>query len=123
MPEPAASPVSTAEGFAANWPSCPFCGGSARPAVMMMEDVDWQDVKSQSKRKDRWVIAVLNMIGLQTKPLKVCILEMGAGGNVTTIRGSSERISKSYIEAGADVKLIRVNADLPFGDEAEFAPG
>lgn len=113
------------DGFETNHPSCRFCGGRARPAVLMFEDVDWQDLKTQLERKNRWVHAVLNLIALQEvgRHLKVVILEVGAGANVTTIRNSAEQILRGCLAAGAKAQLVRINPEFPFGDEDDFAPG
>jgi NAD-dependent SIR2 family protein deacetylase len=112
--------------FTSNHPVCPFCQGAARPAVLMFDDADWQDVKSQLQRKQHWVHALLNIASLAPlsgSPLKVAILEIGAGGNVTTVRNSSEQILRGCLSAGATANLIRINPELPIGDEDDFAPG
>jgi len=124
MPE--STSRTTTSNFTSNHPQCPFCQGSARPAVLMFDDADWQDVKSQLQRKQHWVHALLNMISLAPvsgPPLAVAILEVGAGGNVTTIRNSSEQTLRGCLNAGANATLIRVNPELPLGDEDDFAPG
>jgi hypothetical protein len=48
--------------------------------------------------------------------LRVAILEVGAGGNVTTIRQLAENTVDSVRERGGVATLIRVNPDLPLAD-------
>ncbi|CAE8668375.1 unnamed protein product, partial [Polarella glacialis] len=108
-------------GFTTNHPQCRKCGGAARPAILMFSDSSWQDVDSQQERWDAWGNAVEQLGQRQSSgtALRVAILEIGAGGNVVTVRGTSERCFKEFRDAGADVRLIRVNPDLPLGDGQE----
>jgi NAD-dependent SIR2 family protein deacetylase len=119
--------VETAQSFSQNHPGCPFCKGPARPAVLMFEDKDWQDGLPQFQRKQRWVHALLNIIGLRQgtsrDPLRVAILEIGAGARVTSVRNSAEQILRGALAAGGEALLIRVNPEFPVGDEDDFAPG
>ena len=48
--------------------------------------------------------------------LRLTILEIGAGGNVTTVRHESEQIAERMARAGARVALVRVNPQLPLLD-------
>ena len=65
----------------------PRCGGRARPAILMFEDNDWVDSALQDRRYREWTAAV-RWLATETRsasnPLRVVILEVGAGGNVTT---------------------------------------
>ena len=100
--------------FATNWPTCPACGGPARPAVLMFEDCAWVDSAAQDRRYREWVLAVRSAATELDRPLRVAILEVGAGGNVTTVRCESEHVFR-----GADnveTTLIRVNPELPLPD-------
>lgn len=119
----ASSPSSASTAFQFNHPACAFCKGPARPAILMFEDEDWQDVAPQMQRKQRWLHAVLNLIGLREGGLAVMILEIGAGGAVTTVRESAEQVLRSCLAGGADARLVRVNPEMPLGDADEFAPG
>jgi len=117
-----------ATSFATNHPMCQHCGGAARPAILMFGDFGWQDVESQDRRWDRWTSAVRRYSHQretsQDEPrLRITILEIGAGGNVTTVRSTSESQFTNFREAGAIVKLIRVNPELPLGDGTPFKPG
>merc|ERR1711879_284478 len=105
---------------------CPKCGQPARPAILMFNDGEWRDNISQSSRWDAWQDAVKRIAAqkkLQGGALKIAILEIGAGGNVTTVRSTSERFLTLSRDAGCDAKLIRVNPDLPLGDDYRLRSG
>merc|ERR1712113_569117 len=127
MPPPG---VDGSAGFAENHPICPFCKAPARPAILMFGDSGFRDVVSQGMRWDDWSYAVkrvckeslIEKTGDAAKPLRVVVLEIGAGGNVTTVRNTSEKRLREFRRSGADVRLIRINPDYPLGDEEEFAP-
>eukprot|EP00746_Dinoflagellata_sp_MGD_P055617 gnl/MRDRNA2_/MRDRNA2_241828_c0_seq1.p1 gnl/MRDRNA2_/MRDRNA2_241828_c0~~gnl/MRDRNA2_/MRDRNA2_241828_c0_seq1.p1 ORF type:complete len:253 (-),score=38.55 gnl/MRDRNA2_/MRDRNA2_241828_c0_seq1:173-853(-) len=116
-------------GFGQSHPRCQFCGGPARPSVLMFNDGGWQDTYSQQQRWDAWTLAVQKLIeidslaGCKSGPLKVAILEIGAGADVSTVRSTSEEYLRTFNEAGGHVRLVRINPDFPFGDRADFAPG
>ena len=105
------------ETFDKNWPVCPRCGGRARPAILMFEDNDWVDSALQDRRYREWTAAV-RWLATETRsasnPLRVVILEVGAGGNVTTVRHESEHVFRN-VDAVATT-LIRVNPELPLPD-------
>ena len=105
------------ETFDKNWPVCPRCGGRARPAILMFEDNDWVDSAVQDRRYREWTAAV-RWLATETRsasnPLRVVILEVGAGGNVTTVRHESEHVFRN-VDAVATT-LIRVNPELPLPD-------
>ena len=46
-----------------------------------------------------------------------------AGNRVPTVRHNAERELRAWHEAGADVRLIRINPELPFGDHPKLKPG
>mmetsp|Transcript_30028 Transcript_30028/g.82420 ORF Transcript_30028/g.82420 Transcript_30028/m.82420 type:complete len:88 (+) Transcript_30028:1146-1409(+) len=52
-----------------------------------------------------------------TSKLRVAILEVGAGANVTTVRGTSETCLDEVHDAGADARLIRVNPAYPLAGQ------
>lgn len=122
MPGPA--PAAAEAGFAANHPVCRECGAPARPAILMFGDYNWTDSSAQSGRWSAWQKAVRERAQAAEGnggPLKVAILEIGAGGNVTTVRSTSESCLDGFLRAGADARLIRVNPDMPAGDGAKYA--
>jgi len=49
--------------------------------------------------------------------LRVAILEVGAGGNVTTLRQLAEDLLESVLDKGGVATLIRVNPDLFLADK------
>ncbi|CAK9062043.1 unnamed protein product [Durusdinium trenchii] len=113
----AESPASAAKrGFAANHPVCPECGGPARPAILMFGDYSWRDNDAQEDRWETWLDQVNDLATERTadfNPLRVALLEVGAGNNVTTVRSRSEHILRDLVEKGAEAKLLRVNPDFP----------
>jgi NAD-dependent SIR2 family protein deacetylase len=88
--QPAAAPAGKPQhGFVGNHPKCPRCAKCMRPSILMFADSDWCDDQAQRDRWDAWQSAVEEQAVAQkggTAPLRVAILEVGAGGNVTTIR-------------------------------------
>lgn len=123
MPFPASDEASVADGFTSNHPRCVYCKGPARPAILMFGDMDWQDVKPQEDRWDAWRKAISEEAKQATsrgQTLHVAILEIGAGGNVTTVRRISESCLGTFLSEGADARLIRVNPELPLGDGENY---
>jgi NAD-dependent SIR2 family protein deacetylase len=119
--------------FRCNHPRCLRCSGAARPAILMFSDGQWQDDVAQAERWTRWKSAVLaeaaacrasTTVGDDGGggPLRVVIVEVGAGGNVTTVRGVSESLLKQCSAAGAVSTLVRINPDLPLADDTENQP-
>ncbi len=90
-------------------PSCPNCGGLARPNILMFGDFGWLPHRTdgQSHRLSAW----LN--GLRVKSQKLAVVEIGAGHAVPTVRIESER---SAAHLGGT--LIRINprdSEVPSG--------
>lgn len=108
--------------FAANHPACAVCRGPARPAVQMFGDAAWRDVPAQAGRWERW-LGVVRELALEEVARAIVILEIGAGGRVTTVRKTSEQLLRTFRNAGADAHLLRVNPALPLGDGEALAPG
>ena len=50
---------------------------------------------------------------------RVAIIEIGAGGNVTTVRLRAEQLLKRWRKQGAECTLIRINPELPLADDKE----
>jgi len=112
-------------GFAANHPVCRECGGPARPAILMFGDFAWRDNDAQETRFDVWTEQLAELAkqrNTESAPLRVVLLEVGAGGNVTTVRNRSEGILKELVENGADARLLRVNPDFPLADKSSLEP-
>lgn len=114
-----------------NHPVCKHCGGPARPAILMFGDDAWQDCDMQQRRYRDWVGAACKLAQAREtggpdgfdRPLHVVVLEIGAGDNVTTVRSAAERTALGLHDAGAQVRLVRVNPELPLGDSLRLAPG
>lgn len=84
-------------------PVCPYCGGLARPNVMMFGDWDWIDRRSsdQSNRMDAWLSSV-------TRPI---VIELGAGTTIPSVRHFSQRVIHQF-----GGRLVRINpseCDVP----------
>eukprot|EP01052_Picozoa_sp_SAG31_P001234 SAG31_NODE_41_length_31342_cov_8.029286_24_plen_519_part_00 len=108
------------EGFTQNWPTCKHCGGAARPSILMFGDSRWVDDHEQAARWQNWRTTLLELAeeGDKHEPLRVVVLEVGAGGNVTTIRNLGESLVEKLLACHARPTLIRVNPDLPLADRA-----
>jgi NAD-dependent SIR2 family protein deacetylase len=85
-------------------PACPRCGGVARPNVLMFGDGDWIGSRSdeQHTRLSAWLAELTAMRA------RLCLLELGAGTGVPTVRMTSEAIARRL---GAT--LVRVNPREP----------
>ena len=55
--------------------------------------------------------------------LRVCILEIGAGGRITTVRNETENFASAIQKAGGGVTIVRVNPDLPLRDDRDVLKG
>lgn len=111
--------------FGQNHPKCPTCGGPARPAILMFNDGEWIDDEDQDLRHSKWAstvgkVASQRACADEEAPLRVVILEIGAGNNVTTIRSLAEKELGRLLDMRADAKLVRINPDFPCGDGDDF---
>ena len=99
-------PVDFATMRADHIPSCPRCGGTARPNILMFGDYSW--LSERSRAQEEGFAAFLE--GQRGSPLLV--IEMGAGSAIPTIRHLSERLGRA---PGA--RVVRINPR-----EAHIAP-
>jgi len=107
-----------------NRPSCPNCQKLARPAILMFGDCRWVDNDAQEDRYNAWLKAVEQEAEARiprendnvARPLKVCILEIGSGKNVPTVRRNSQSVAQRLNDKGADCVLVRINPDFPGAD-------
>jgi len=76
-------------------PACRFCGGLARPNVLMFGDWEWRQVreKHQARALGAW-------LGKVRRPV---VIEIGAGTDIPTVRMFSDRFDR----------LIRINPREP----------
>ena len=83
-------------------PSCPRCGGLARPNVLMFGDWSWISHRSheQESRFAAWLQSIVGQ--------KLVVVELGAGTAVPTVRMTSEQTVQR--NSGA---LIRINMREP----------
>lgn len=81
-------------------PSCPNCGGLARPNILMFGDWSWISTRSdmQSGELNSWIG------NLRRNRTKLAVVEMGAGQAVPTVRMKSE-----YVANSLNGTLIRIN--------------
>ncbi len=113
--------------FARNHPACIRCGGAARPSVLFFDDDQWVPNKDAQGRWAAFSGALLAAARGRAEedapPLRVALLEIGAGGRVTTVRRSAEGLlCELERSGGATPVLIRVNPDLPLADRAAAKP-
>jgi NAD-dependent SIR2 family protein deacetylase len=80
-------------------PSCPSCGGLARPNILMFGDYDWEPGRSD---------AILSSVAKwRTQQENLVVIELGAGTAIPTVRRMAELASA---RTGA---LIRINPREP----------
>jgi len=116
-----------------NYPKCGQCGGAARPSILQFGDYKWEDSPLQDDRYNAWTEAVcLEAAARKSRPtaevrtlddespLKVVVLEVGAGNRVPTVRYTSEATAFRMAQAGADVSVVRVNPLIPHADHDYF---
>lgn len=118
-----AAAAPTSAGFETNHPQCPTCKKDARPAILMFGDQGWRADAAQEARFQAWLEAVKSVARSSDTPLKVAVLEVGAGDNVPTVRRTSEMAALEFKEEGMDVRLIRVNPLQPLGDDEDLEEG
>ncbi|KYJ85967.1 SIR2 family NAD-dependent protein deacylase [Sulfurovum riftiae] len=95
-------------------PTCPFCGGLARPNILMFGDYGWEYARTDGQRERlvKW------MDTIEAEGGRLAIVEMGAGTAVPTVRNTSEQIAARF-----NVPLIRINPRESFGAEIELPMG
>ncbi len=92
------------------FPSCPNCGGIARPNVLMFGDWLWIGKRSQQQTQ-RFMDWLQSM---NRKRQKLVVIEVGAGTAVPTVRYTSEALVREY-----GGHLIRINPreyEVPSGN-------
>lgn len=75
-------------------PTCPHCGGVARPNILMFGDSAWIDnsMRVQHARLQGW----------RNKVERLLVIEIGAGTAIPTVRIFGE---------SQDAPIVRINAD------------
>ena len=90
----------------------------------MFSDSNWREDRPQHDRWDAWRNAVLTLAQRRAStnpeaPLRVAVLEVGCGGNVTTVRQASESLVQDVNAEGGRAVLVRVNPELPLADDKD----
>lgn len=77
-------------------PICSYCGGMARPNILMFNDSGWLEGRSsmQHAQQQIWLKNVFNPV----------VIEMGAGSSIPSVRMFSSRATLYH-----NAKLIRIN--------------
>lgn len=89
-------------------PQCNRCKGPARPSIVMFEDQHCVENVLQEQRWLDWVAAVKEVA--QEQPLRIAIVEIGAGTVVRTVREQSESLLAEFGRE-ARTALVRINPD------------
>lgn len=73
-------------------PTCPSCGGLARPNIVMFGDWNWNPTRTEKQRHKEaaWLEKLESSRG------KVVVVEMGAGSHIPSVRQFSHRRSQRY---------------------------
>lgn len=87
-------------------PHCPYCGGIARPNVLMFDDGAWVSKyrDAQRGRYRQWLA--------QARGLRLAVVELGAGTAIPTIRTLGEDVMARGLGT-----LVRINPEASEGDE------
>lgn len=77
-------------------PTCPHCGGMARPNVLMFTDFEWLEHRQaeQAARLEKWLSSV-------SRPV---VVEIGAGTAIPSVRHFSQRVIHEF-----GGRLVRIN--------------
>jgi NAD-dependent SIR2 family protein deacetylase len=95
-------------------PRCPWCGGPARPNILMFGDGYWISDRTdgQTAKYSTWLRSVADQ--------KLVVIECGAGTAIPTVRNESERAARR-----SDGLLVRINpreAQVPSGNVSLSMP-
>lgn len=92
-------------------PSCPRCGGVARPNALLFDDTQWLFERSQEQqaRLVGWVTE------LAQQSARLVVVECGAGRAIPTVRWFGERC------AAAGAALVRINPQEPHGPQGTIS--
>jgi NAD-dependent SIR2 family protein deacetylase len=91
-------------------PSCPRCGGLARPNVLMFGDWHWDGTRTSAQEAalQRWVeLLPADIRG------RVVVIECGAGTAIPTVRHFSEQTARHF--GGLLVRINVRESDVPSG--------
>jgi NAD-dependent SIR2 family protein deacetylase len=90
-------------------PTCPRCGGLARPTILMFGDDAWIETRTrtQARRFDAW------LADLRAARANLVVMEFGAGSAVPTVRLTSEAAARTL--GGTLVRVNPREPDVPVG--------
>jgi len=82
-------------------PQCKYCGGIARPNILMFGDWSWNGDRTnkQEYKFNTWSKSII------ANNKRLAIIELGAGTAIPTIRQEGEHLAKRF----SNSKLIRIN--------------
>jgi NAD-dependent SIR2 family protein deacetylase len=85
-------------------PTCPACGGLARPNIMMFGDWDWDETRSnqQRSRLDAWLARL-------ERPV---VIEIGAGTAIPTVRWFGEELGCPLIRINPTESAVGLHRDI-----------
>jgi len=88
-------------------PACPGCGGLARPNILMFSDWEWDPERTneQGRRLNEWLEENANS-GL-------CVIELGAGPSIPTVRITCEQAWQS--SGGTFLRINPRDPQVPEG--------
>jgi len=88
-------------------PTCPGCEGLARPNILMFSDWEWDPERTndQGRRLNEWLEGNENS--------QLCIIELGAGPSIPTVRITCEQAWKST--GGTFLRVNPRDAQVPEG--------
>ena len=77
-------------------PLCPHCGAVVRPNILMFDDWNWVDARTEAQgaRQQKWLDRVQRPV----------VIEIGAGNAIPTVRHFSNRVIRQH-----DGRLVRIN--------------
>lgn len=94
-------------------PTCPHCGGLARPNVLMFGDWDWAPSRQQEQSRKRE-----RRLSQSERPV---VIEIGAGSAIPSVRHFSQRVIHDH-----GGRLVRINpreSSVPLSKDVGIAAG
>ena len=90
-------------------PTCPRCGGLARPNILMFGDLAWDASRTaaQERRLEGW------LADLRDAAARLVVVCLGAGKAIPSVRFVAERTTRRH--AGALVRINPRESDVPSG--------
>ena len=88
-------------------PTCPCCGGLARPNILMFSDWEWDPTRTnlQNRGLNKWL--------MENENPELCIIELGAGSSIPTVRMTCEQAWKS--SGGTFLRINPRDSQVPQG--------